>query len=89
MVWQARRQARKAQEGDEVSAAEDENGQPVRVVLNTLKAAKPRGPHARQGGAGPAAATRTAHGLSRPKRKGLFAAGSDSENRASGGVSQP
>lgn len=84
-MWQARRQARKAIEGDEATAAEDENGLPARAVLNTLKAAKPRGPRARRA-AGPSAAPQAAAGLSRPKRKGLFGAAPDSENRPSGGA---
>ncbi|CAL8470128.1 g9670 [Coccomyxa elongata] len=78
----ARRKARKAVEGEEGAAAEEDNGQPARVALNTLRAARPGGPRPRQGGA----SSNTAAGLSRPKRKGFFAAGSDSENRPSGGL---
>ncbi len=81
VMWQARRQARKAVEGDVATAAE-ENGHPARAALNTLKAARPRGPRARQA----AATAQAAGGISRPKRKGLFAAASDSENRPSGGM---
>lgn len=80
--WQARRKARKALEGEEGVAAEEDNGQPARVALNTLRAARPGGPRPRQG----RASSNTAAGLSRPKREGLFAAGSDSENQPSGGV---
>ncbi|BDA44147.1 probable mitotic checkpoint serine/threonine-protein kinase BUB1 at N-terminal half [Coccomyxa sp. Obi] len=81
----ARRKARKALEGEEGAAAEEDNGQTARVVLNTLRAARPGGPRPTQGGAS-SNSVQAAAGLSRPKRKGLFAAGSDSENRPSGGL---
>lgn len=83
-ILQARRQERKALEGNEHITGEDANGQPVRAALNTLKAAKLRGPRRRQGGDHPADAA--AGGLSRPKRKGLFADDAGTANRPSGGA---
>lgn len=84
-LWQTRRKARKALEGEEGAAAEDDSGKPARPVLNTLRAGRPGGSRPRQGGAS-SNTVQAAAGLSRSKRKGLFAAGSDSENRPCGGA---